>query len=108
MVTARQPHRSDRKIRAWVTLQRGVDTDDELVGIGETWRDIIFLEPVSLNEIAFERDRLLLILRRKEQRAHALLYCVKQHFLRLTTRINGGAGFPKISSPISHSNPFIL
>ena len=72
MIAAAEPDRGNRKVRELRALHRGIDADYQKVVIGKGRSDVVFLEPVGLDEIAGKGDRLLLILRRKEQLAHAL------------------------------------
>src|SRR6516165_1274470 len=101
MVTARQPHRGNRKIRELITLHRSIDTDDELVRVGKSRCDLIFLEPVALNEITFQWDGLLLVLRGKMQSAHAFFQLFEGSD-RLAIRIDDCASLAPIDSPMSN------
>lgn len=71
MIAAAKPDGSDRKVGKLLALHRRIDTDHERVVVDSGRRNVVLFEPVSLDEIAGERDRLLLILGGKEQFAHA-------------------------------------
>src|SRR5439155_8173404 len=68
--------------------------------IAISWSDLVFLEPLGLDDVAGKRNRLLLILRRKEQFAKV--------FQRFTSWIDHGAGFSPINASRADRNTVVL
>jgi len=87
---AAKPDGSNRKVGKLLALHCRIDTDHYRVVVGRGRRNLVLLEPVGLDEIASERDRLLLILGGKEQLAHAP-FQARKIFLGFTPRINNSA-----------------
>src|SRR6516164_2900376 len=71
------------------------------------WSDLVFLEPLSLDDVAGKGNRLLLILRRKEQFGHLLFQALKVS-QRFTSWIDHGAGFSPINASRADRNTLVL
>jgi hypothetical protein len=106
MVTAVEPNRGNRKIGQLLALHSGVNADHQKICITTGRGDVVFLKPLGLDDIAGERDRLLLVLRGKEQLAHALFHG-HQGFQGVTVWVDNIAGLSFVHPVTVNRNLFV-
>src|SRR5262249_13711107 len=107
VVTAGEPDRSNGIVGQLRAFHRGIETDDQKIVIPISWSDLVFLEPLGLDDVAGKGNRLLLILRRKEQFGHLPFQALKV-FQRFTSWIDHGAGFSPINASRADRNRLVL